>query len=163
MKIRLEMVFHHRSSFCFSYQPLVFGYCPIAISSLLMALLIHARLFLDRSISSLLKNVITKLFLSGFALLPNKYKKTYSLLFKKIKELVDFQPGCPINFFVDYERAVISSIEKFFPNIRITGCLFLFKQCIRRKLSELKLIHLYNTGCLSQLELLLKLQNAQGI
>ena len=45
----------------------------------------------------------------------------------------------PQFIFMDFERAIINAMKSQFPNTIIVGCLFHFKQAIRKHLTELKI------------------------
>ena len=76
-----------------------------------------------------------------FCLLPNK--KCYGTLFSVLKGLLD-DATCPEKTMVDFEKGVHNRVVEFFPGVTISGCLFHFKQCVRRNMSERGCLTLYN-------------------
>jgi hypothetical protein len=65
-----------------------------------------------------------------FALLPDNKGTTYNCLLTLPKSLSFF--WSPKIIKVDFEAAVISAINKVFPDSVITGCNFNFNQCLWR-------------------------------
>ena len=63
-----------------------------------------------------------------FALLSNKTKETYNILFSSVKnKLPNWKPSLVK---LDFEQAVISALENNFPEAQISGCNFHFNQCL---------------------------------
>lgn len=76
-----------------------------------------------------------------YALLPKKDKVSYTRMFHLIGQAArrfghQFQPSTVC---IDFEMAVIETIQHIFPNSRIRGCLFHYSQAIWRKVQELGL------------------------
>ena len=63
-----------------------------------------------------------------FALLPDKTKSTYMMLFSKLKELGVQGPNYA---HMDYELAVYSSMKKIFPHTKLVGCDVHWKRNLR--------------------------------
>lgn len=77
-----------------------------------------------------------------YALLPDKYTKTYEKLFQM---LINLCPGLnPTSISLDFELAVINAVKKHFPNIIIYGCFFHLTKNFKKKIGELHLISKYN-------------------
>lgn len=73
-----------------------------------------------------------------FALLPNKLKKTYEMMFRLIKsQIPEWKPK---SFTLDYEMAAIQAIESVFPEVPVSGCYFHFSRCLWRKADEFGII-----------------------
>lgn len=72
-----------------------------------------------------------------FALLPNKKKQTYTRLFRLLLQAVP--EWRPENINVDFETAVISSLQEVFPTTKIHGCHFHMTKCLWRKVQDLGL------------------------
>lgn len=66
-----------------------------------------------------------------YALLPNKNKQTYSLLFRLIKSQAT--NWNPINIKVDFEISLMSAIIDTCPGVEIQGCYYHFTKCLWRK------------------------------
>lgn len=76
-----------------------------------------------------------------YALLPNKTTETYDRVFSALKCL---QPSLnPQKWLTDFEKATMKSIERNFPQVRITGCFFHLQQCLWRKVQEFGLTNAY--------------------
>jgi hypothetical protein len=74
-----------------------------------------------------------------WALLPNKSLSTYMELFNVIKTalLVSFgNIGSPKTFLTDFEIAAIKSIQDVFPECRLKGCSFHFRQAVMRHVQQ---------------------------
>jgi hypothetical protein len=69
-----------------------------------------------------------------FALLTDKTETTYRNLLTLLKKWCVF--WSPIIIKVDSEAAVISAINKVFPDSVITGCNFHFNQCLWRQIQN---------------------------
>ena len=70
----------------------------------------------------------------AFALLPEKARTTYIRTFDTINGI---QPNlAPDTIMVDFELALHRSISDAFPATYLRGCLFLFAQCINRKIQQ---------------------------
>ncbi|XP_053202906.1 uncharacterized protein LOC128387687 [Panonychus citri] len=76
-----------------------------------------------------------------YCLLPDKRNRTYERLFEIIENYANYHGIIfkPKTFSIDFEIAVISTIKKKYPEAQITGCMFHFAQCIRRKVGNLGL------------------------
>uniref|UniRef100_A0A1E1W8B6 MULE transposase domain-containing protein n=1 Tax=Pectinophora gossypiella TaxID=13191 RepID=A0A1E1W8B6_PECGO len=69
-----------------------------------------------------------------YALLANKTKITYKILFSLIKsQIPQFDPK---NIILDFERAKMSAIKDIFPETCISGCFFHFSRSLWRKADE---------------------------
>jgi len=69
-----------------------------------------------------------------YALLQNKTQETYIRLFEKLTTLnVNLKPT---SIMIDFELAVINSLERIFPDCEIKGCFFHLSQNIYRKIQE---------------------------
>ena len=77
-----------------------------------------------------------------YALLPDKSKATYLILFNKLKEL---NMSGPRVAHMDYEIAVFSSMKKTFPQTRLVGCDTHWKRNLRKNQSEVGLLKFINT------------------
>jgi hypothetical protein len=76
-----------------------------------------------------------------FALLPDKQSKTYEKLFDMLLKL---KPGLdPVSISLDFELAVINSVQKYFKNAQIFGCFFHLTKNFRKKMGELHLLSIY--------------------
>ncbi|XP_026730338.1 uncharacterized protein LOC113495674 [Trichoplusia ni] len=72
-----------------------------------------------------------------YALLCDKKKSTYKLLFQLLKTTV---PNTQVDFFKsDFEEAAMSGFLAVFPNAVVSGCFFHYKQALRRKSRDLGL------------------------
>ncbi|CAG0896418.1 unnamed protein product [Darwinula stevensoni] len=74
-----------------------------------------------------------------FAFLPDKRMDTYRKLFQALLEIctkagLSFSPKL---FLLDFERAVITTLQLIFPSAMVKGCYFHFTQAIYRKVQEL--------------------------
>eukprot|EP00644_Phytophthora_capsici_P008753 jgi/Phyca11/111322/e_gw1.20.607.1 len=73
-----------------------------------------------------------------YALTSGKSTQVYELLFNYIciasKNRLD-----PAHVVCDFEYAMIKTVKNQFPNSRIVGCLFHFKQALRRKMLKLRI------------------------
>ena len=77
-----------------------------------------------------------------FALLPDKTKATYSIMFQKLKELGVAGPKVA---HIDYEMAVYSTMKKVFPATDLVGCDVHWKRNLRDNLREVGLLKHSNT------------------
>lgn len=78
-----------------------------------------------------------------YALLVNKEKETYEIMFKKIKEaLPDFKP---LKFTLDFEMSAIVAINNEFPTAEIHGCFVHFQNAVYRRAKSLKLLEYKET------------------
>lgn len=69
-----------------------------------------------------------------YALLPNKTKITYKVLFSLIKsQIPQFNPK---NIILDFEQAAMTAIKDAFPDTCICGCFFHFCRSLWRKADE---------------------------
>ena len=67
----------------------------------------------------------------------------------------------PKSIMTDYEKGLVKTIKEFFPKSQIFGCLFHWKQALRRKLLKLKIneksVHIaMKSGCLDLLSIINK-------
>jgi hypothetical protein len=69
-------------------------------------------------------------------------------MLQKLKEVVHFREDTLERVVVDFERSVWRAVEEEFPWVEIHGCLYHWKQAIRRKIAELGLMQLYNRNVL---------------
>ena len=70
-----------------------------------------------------------------WVLMTNKTEKSYSMVFSSIIEDL----GCefkPATVGIDFEKAFIKAVGKAFPDADLIGCLFHFKQAIRRYMKQ---------------------------
>lgn len=67
----------------------------------------------------------------AYALLPDKKKTTYLILFRLLKSTV---PDIDIKMFTsDFEEAAVRAIQIVFPEVEVKGCYFHFKQALKKK------------------------------
>ena len=78
----------------------------------------------------------------GFALLPNKKKETYELLFSKLKERI--QPTNLEHIMTDFEQSLFSVIKQTFPSVAHKGCRFHYNNAVMRQVGERGLRSLFN-------------------
>ncbi|KII67378.1 hypothetical protein RF11_05144 [Thelohanellus kitauei] len=71
-----------------------------------------------------------------YALLTGKNEYLYRKLFSEIISLLEYR-WMPSIITVDFERSLISSVKREFPQSRITGCYFHLKQALFRKLTKI--------------------------
>lgn len=79
------------------------------------------------------------------ALLPRKDEATYTRMFRLLKAAAQ-QFGHvldPQNVCIDFEQAMLASVQAIFPNCRIRGCLFHFSQAVWRHVQSLGLSRRY--------------------
>ena len=76
-----------------------------------------------------------------YALLPDKSKATYLILFNKLKEL---DMSGPTVAHMDYETAVYYSMKKIFPQTKLVGCDTHWKRNLRKNQTEVGLIKFVN-------------------
>lgn len=82
-----------------------------------------------------------------YALLPNKKQKTYLIMFELIKSQIRMSTNEknwewePHKFITDFEQAAINAIERAFPQVLHHGCYFHFLDKIKRKATQLKILH----------------------
>lgn len=70
-----------------------------------------------------------------FALLPNKTRKTYEIMFQLLKsQLTNWNPK---SFILDYEVAAMQAITNIFPETPINGCYFHFSKSLWSKAKDL--------------------------
>ena len=79
---------------------------------------------------------------AAYSLLPDK--QCYEVLFEEIKKALNNSNG-PDKVMVDYEKGLHNKFSSVFSDTEISGCLFHFKQCIRRNLSDKGCLKLYNS------------------
>lgn len=75
-----------------------------------------------------------------YCLTSKKDEQTYERIFNFLKE----RNLNPTSISVDFERAVINSIKKIYPDTIVYGCFFHFGQCLWRKIQSLGLQSWYN-------------------
>lgn len=67
-----------------------------------------------------------------YALLPDKKESTYD---EMLNALVELEPALyPKSILSDFERTILNSFSKKFPNAEQRGCFFHFNQCIYREI-----------------------------
>ncbi|RNA24307.1 hypothetical protein BpHYR1_014380 [Brachionus plicatilis] len=76
-----------------------------------------------------------------YALLPNKTQKSYERLFEYLKSLIEIEPQ---TVGLDFEQAIINSVENTFEECTPLGCFFHFKQRLWRRIQELGFATAYN-------------------
>ncbi|XP_053618345.1 uncharacterized protein LOC128679882 [Plodia interpunctella] len=75
-----------------------------------------------------------------YALLPDKTRATYEILFEMIKSQVkDWQPT---QISMDFEVTAISAIKDFFPEVKIVGCYFHYSRSLWRKAKQIGVVKL---------------------
>ena len=74
-------------------------------------------------------------------LTPDRTKRTYKRVFKRIKQskMLQFRPA---KIMTDYEQGTISTFTEEFPNAQVKGCHFHFTQAIERRIQKLGLVTL---------------------
>lgn len=78
-----------------------------------------------------------------YALLPNKRRQTYQLLFTTIaQKWPTLQPN---SLSIDFEIAAFQEAQSAFPNAQIFGCLFHLVRNMKKKLTDEQLLGRYNT------------------
>ncbi|XP_063394032.1 uncharacterized protein LOC134679120 [Cydia fagiglandana] len=73
-----------------------------------------------------------------YALLPNKFGKSYSIMFEIIKSQIP--EWAPNKFIMDFEPAPITAIRNVFPEIKLHGCFFHFQDRLKKKAKKLTII-----------------------
>ena len=68
-----------------------------------------------------------KIYPCTYMLLPNKQGQTYDHALYELKILLNHSPS---NIYIDFEQAVIKSIQRIFPNCAVGGCYFHWKKSI---------------------------------
>lgn len=72
-----------------------------------------------------------------YILLMSKTDKTYTTMFSLIKsQIPNWNPN---KILIDFEKAVINSIQTILPNTEIKGCYFHFTQALVKRAKKLKL------------------------
>lgn len=79
----------------------------------------------------------TKIIPLFYALLTNKDKKSYEVLFMLLKS--QFKSWKPQKFTLDFEASAIEAIRVSFPKAEIKGCFYHFNRCLWRKAKEISL------------------------
>lgn len=74
-----------------------------------------------------------------YVLLPNKTKETYLRMLQAVKVLAP--RILPKSFLIDFEAAVMISIQTVFPHSAIRECFFHFRQAIYKKIQNFGLKH----------------------
>jgi hypothetical protein len=78
-----------------------------------------------------------------YALLPNKRRQTYQILFQTIaQKWPTLQPN---SLSVDFEIAAFQEAQSAFPNAQVFGCLFHLMRNMKKKLADEQLLGRYNT------------------
>ena len=72
-----------------------------------------------------------------YSFLPTKESVCYRVMFNHLKLAIG--DTIPLVFHVDFELAVMNSVQEAFPETRLQGCLVHFKRSLRRKISQLQL------------------------
>ncbi|XP_047037258.1 uncharacterized protein LOC124642701 [Helicoverpa zea] len=72
-----------------------------------------------------------------YALLPDKTRATYEILFQMIKSQV--KEWKPTHISMDFEVSAILAIRNLFPDVKIVGCYFHFNRSLWRKAKQLGL------------------------
>ncbi len=81
----------------------------------------------------------------AFALLPSKEKECYLRLANCIKQELTRQGEIKMkSLMMDYERGLISAFQETFPDAKLEGCEFHWKNCLRKRLASDGLLDLYN-------------------
>ncbi|XP_048237104.1 uncharacterized protein LOC125372112 [Haliotis rufescens] len=78
--------------------------------------------------------------------MPDRQTTTYGRLFRQLKTEVQERlnrPLSPSKIQIDFEQAVVGTIETEFPQAVIKGCFFHFTQAIWRKTQNLALAVMY--------------------
>ncbi|KAH9634392.1 hypothetical protein HF086_000218 [Spodoptera exigua] len=73
-----------------------------------------------------------------YALLPDKTRATYEILFQMIKSQV--KEWQPTEISMDFEVTAILAIKDLFPEVKILGCYFHFNRCLWRKAKQLGVV-----------------------
>lgn len=72
-----------------------------------------------------------------YALMSDRKKKTYEILFRLIKsQIPDWNPS---SFTCDFEEAIMSAITKVFPDVNLHGCYYHFNKAVWKNGRELGL------------------------
>ncbi len=69
-----------------------------------------------------------------FALLPNKEAATYLKMWEVVPENVHFKPGLPQQIMSDFERGVMNTVKKIFPQAASVACNFHMMQALLRNI-----------------------------
>ena len=77
-----------------------------------------------------------------FALLPDKTKATYMIMFKKLEDL---GVTGPMMAHIEFELGVYSSLKKVFPHSDLAGCDVHWKRNLRDNMREVGLVKYSNT------------------
>lgn len=85
-----------------------------------------------------------------YSLLPNKSEATYTRFFKMLLNNEIKTIAVPKRFIVDFELAIVNTLEKQFETI-VSGCYFHFIQSMWRNVSQKGLIPLFNKDSLIRL------------
>jgi len=75
----------------------------------------------------------------AYALLPNKSKATYVELFGALRDelIAEYgDVGTHKTFMVDFEMAAIQALGTVFPDSRVKGCSFHFRQAVYRRVQR---------------------------
>ena len=73
-----------------------------------------------------------------YALLPDKKRATYDILFQMIKSQV--KEWAPTHISMDFEMTAISAIKDLFPEVKIVGCYFHYIRSLWRKAKQLGVV-----------------------
>lgn len=85
-----------------------------------------------------------------FCLLPSKCGEVYEYVFRNIKRLcsnlnLEFSP---VEMYSDFEKSILNSASKIWPEIKLSTCRFHLGQCWYRKIQNLGLTNVYKTDTL---------------
>lgn len=72
-----------------------------------------------------------------YVLMSNKQERSYERLFTSLMQ--NLPTWTPLTIIVDFEIAVINVIKKIFPDVKLLGCNFHFKQALAKKAHALQL------------------------
>ena len=90
-------------------------------------------------------DIITGLKIPGlYALLTNKTNEDYDNLLEYVTYLFDINSTDILTVTVDFEEALINSVEQYFPNKRILGCYYHYKQSLYRQAQKYNLTNKNN-------------------
>ena len=75
-----------------------------------------------------------------YALLSNKNLESYNSLLEYVSQIINQnKKNNEITITIDFEEALITSVNKYFPNFRKIGCYYHFKQALYRNAQKYKL------------------------
>ena len=68
-----------------------------------------------------------------YPLLSNKNLESYNSLLEYVSQIINQKNNCnEITITIDFEEAIITNVNKYFPNFRKIGCYYHFKQALYR-------------------------------